>query len=148
MAEPDPNATLIAMNCLAVRARMVSRSLSTLLERELKPWAPLKASQVNILAAIGMLGEPEPKDLVWMLQVEKSTLSRNLSRLESRGWVERVNTSRGRQSQVRLSDDGRALVEEITPAWTRAQEKARAMLGDDQSDALVAMGNALVGSMR
>jgi len=147
-SDPNPLAIDIAMNCLAVRARMVSRALSTVLERELKPWAPLKTSQLNILAAIGMLGEPEPKDLVWALQLEKSTLSRNLNRMIARGWIERVNTKRGRQSKVRLTDEGTELMAEIKPAWDKAQEKAREMLGDDQADALTAMGNGLVGVMR
>lgn len=150
-ALPLPEGVEIAMNCLAVRARMVSRALSALLERELKQLggegAQLKASQLNILAAIGMLGEPQPKDLVWALQLEKSTLSRNLSRLQSRGWIA-TGSQKGRQSTVRLTDDGVALLREIKPAWERAQAKASGLLGDDQADALTAMGNAMVGVMR
>ena len=148
MSDPNPQSIDIAMNCLAVRARMVSRAISTLYQRELKPWAPLTASQVNIMAAIGMLGAPTPKDLVWALQLEKSTLSRNLTRLESRDWVERLAGDKGRQSQVRLSDEGLALIAEIKPAWERAQDTARELLGAAQANELTAMGNGLVGAMR
>ena len=69
-------------------------------------------------------------DICAELQLDDSTLSRNLERMATKGWLERVHGDDGRERLYRLSPKGRSLLDEAIPAWSEAQEEARTLLGD------------------
>ena len=70
------------------------------------------------------------------MQLDDSTLSRNLERMRISGWLEEVPGNNGRERPYRLTAKGRKLLEKATPAWSDAQEKARELLGDSGVEAL------------
>ena len=61
--------------------------------------------------------------------MEKSTLSRNVDRMRTRGWLEAVRTDDGRSTELRLTARGERLLREVHPAWARAQQRAAERLG-------------------
>ena len=130
-------ATTIAQECLVMRARKVARALTRVYEEEMRGHGATVA-QVNILVAIGVGGALRPAVLIDALDLEKSTLSRNLRGLEDAGWVtlER-DAGSGKGGQViRLTDAGEQLLHDLLPAWRRAQARARQILRADLRDAL------------
>jgi DNA-binding MarR family transcriptional regulator len=119
----------IAQQCIAVRLRMLSRAVTRIFNQALRPYG-LTTSQMNILVAISCLGEARQHDVCQVLHLEKSTLSRDVARMRSQGWLDVVPGEDGRMALLRITPVGRGLVEAAIPAWQQAQERATVLLGE------------------
>ena len=82
----------------------------------------LRVTQLNILVAVGKMGDAVPTEVGKYLHIDKSTLSRTLARLVENGWLEELESDDGRSHPVRLSRSGRKLVKEAFPLWEEAQK--------------------------
>src|SRR5215510_4707824 len=122
---------MIAEQCIAVRLRMLSRAVTRIYNQALRPYG-LTTSQMNILVAISCLGEAKQQDVCQALHLEKSTLSRDVARMRSQGWLDDVPGTDGRTVLLRITPAGRRLVEEAIPAWQQAQAQATTLLGERQ----------------
>ncbi len=71
-------------------------------------------------------------DVARRLHMEKSTLSRKLERMRSRGWLETVAPDTGRPSPVRVTPRRRRL-RPAHGAWREAQERPARLLGEQGS---------------
>jgi DNA-binding MarR family transcriptional regulator len=92
----------------------------------------VKASQLNILVVTARLGLARPADVCKRLQLDTSTLSRNVERMKARDWFEVVDDDDdGRAQPFRLTTKGRRLLERAMPAWEEAQEKVKKLIGAD-----------------
>ena len=118
----------IASRCLAVRVRRLGRLVTRIYDAALAPHG-ISIAQMNLLAAIGFIGEARPGDLIEALDMEKSTLSRDLKRMQQLGWVQARPARAGRGHTLSLTTAGARLLVAILPAWREAQAKARAELG-------------------
>ncbi len=127
--EPPSTVETIARECLAVRLRMLNRRLTRVYDEALRPHG-LSVAQLNMLVAIAFTGHISPTALGEALDLEKSTLSRNVKRLVDQGWVRVWAAVEGRGQLLGITDEGRALIEQVEPAWARAQEQARVLLGE------------------
>lgn len=125
----------IAEQCIAVRLRMLSRGVTRIYNQALRPYG-LMVSQMNILVAVSCLGEARPQEVCQALHLEKSTLSRDVGRMRSQGWLEEVPGEDGRSALLRITPAGRRLLEKAVPAWQRAQEQATALLGEREISTL------------
>ena len=74
---------LIARECVTMKLRLVNRVITNLYDEALRPLG-LKASQLNILVAAAKLGVAQPAQVCEILQLDNSTLSRNVSRMRAR----------------------------------------------------------------
>ena len=118
----------IARSCIAVRVRLLNRVITNLYDDALRPLG-LKVSQVNILVVAAKLGVARPAQVCELLNLDASTLSRNVERMQARGWLEVVPDEDGRSQPFRLTAQGRKLLEKSVPAWEEAQEQATTLLG-------------------
>ena len=123
----------VADECVVVRARLISRVLTSIHEEELRPFG-LKPSQMNVLVATHKLGRPRPADVGRALRIETSTLSRNLERMRAKGWIAAAEEGRG--APFELTPAGKKLLASVLPAWERAQARARRVLGERDASAL------------
>ena len=139
--DKQPTAEMIAGECLAVRVRALNRVVTSLYDEALRPHG-LRVGQLNLLVAVARLGTARPGDLCQVLRMEKSTLSRDIEVMRRNGWLEIIEGG-GRARPVRLSPTGHALLERVVPAWRRAQEQARRLLGDDGSEAVMTLARRL-----
>ena len=121
---------LIAENCVAVRMRMLNRVVTNHYDEALRPLG-LKVSQLNILVATARLGVARPAILSERLHIDVSTLSRNVDRMKSKGWLETVPDEDGRNHPFRLTPSGEHLLEKAVPAWKSAQKQVERLLGED-----------------
>ena len=119
----------IARTCIAVRLRLLNRVVTKLYDDALRPLG-LKASQLNILIVTGRLGLARPAQVCDILQLDASTLSRNVKPLQVQGWVEVVPEDDARVQPIRLTPQGKRLIEKALPAWEEAQRQATELLGD------------------
>lgn len=125
----------IAGECIAVRLRMLNRAVTNLYDDALRPLG-LKVSQMNILVAAAKMGTARPADVCDHLLLDVSTLSRNVERMKARGWLEVVADQDGRAQPFRLTTPGRRLLVRAAPAWKKAQQQAKEILGEEIVDEL------------
>jgi DNA-binding MarR family transcriptional regulator len=119
----------IVNTCIAVRLRLLNRVVTKLYDAALRPLG-LKVSQLNILVATAKLGLARPARVCEILQLDVSTLSRNVERMRARGWLEVVPEEDARAQPFRLTSPGKRLIERAIPAWRKAQRQAAELLGD------------------
>ena len=120
----------IAGECVAVRVRMLNRAITNIYDDALRPLG-LKASQLNILIVTAKLGLARPVQVCEILQLDASTLSRNVKPLQAHGWVEVVPSEDARAQPFRLTPKGKRLIEKAVPAWEEAQRRASELLGNE-----------------
>src|SRR4029077_15542203 len=120
----------IAKTCIAVRLRRLNRVVTNFYDDALRPLG-LKVSQLNILIVTARLGLPRPAPVCEILQLDTSTLSRNVKPLQAHGWLEVVPDEDARTQPFRLTPQGRRLIEKAVPAWEEAQRRATELLGDE-----------------
>src|SRR4051812_25381875 len=126
----DSSIDTIARSCVAVRLRLLNRVVTNLYDDALRPLG-LKVSQLNILIVTARLGLARPAQVCDLLQLDTSTLSRNLKPLQAHGWLEVVPDEDARAQPFRLTPQGKRLIEEAVPAWEEAQRRAKELLGDE-----------------
>ena len=120
----------IARNCIAVRLWLLNRVITNLYDDALRPLG-LKVSQLNLLVVAAKLGLAQPAKVCDMLQLDTSTLSRNVERMRAKGWLEVVPGADARTQSFRLTAQGKRLLERVVPAWEEAQRQATQILGED-----------------
>jgi DNA-binding MarR family transcriptional regulator len=127
---------IIFEQCLAGRLRILNRVVTNMYDEALRPLG-VKTSQLNILVAAGKLGVARPADICERLQLDTSTLSRNVERMRAKGWFEVVGDVDGRAQPFRLTTKGHKLVEKAKPRWEEAQKKVRKLLGNETVQTIV-----------
>ncbi len=142
-AAATKTARRIAGECLARRARIISRAVSGLYEDALRPHG-ITTAQMSILVAVTARGETGPGDVAAALCLEKSSLSRNLDRMIAHGWVEVVSGDDARSQRLQVTPGGAKLLQRAAPAWRSAQKKTRALLGDPGAAALHRLGDRVI----
>jgi DNA-binding MarR family transcriptional regulator len=120
----------IARTCIAVRLRLLNRVVTSFYDDALRPLG-LKVSQLNILVVTARLGLARPARVCAVLQLDASTLSRNVERMRAHGWLEVVPGEDARAHPFRLTARGRKLIDKAVPAWEEAQRQAAELLGDE-----------------
>ncbi len=133
----------IAGECLAGRARLISRAVSSIYEDALRPHG-ITTAQMGILVAVTAFGRSRSSDVAKTLCLEKSTLSRNLDRMIDHGWLEIVSGDDERSQRLRATSKGARLVEKVAPAWQTAQRRARTLLGEKGAATLQRVGDKLM----
>jgi DNA-binding MarR family transcriptional regulator len=120
----------IAHTCIALRLRLLNRVVTNLFDDALRPLG-LKVSQLNLLVATAKLGLAQPAKVCEILQLDTSTLSRNVERMRAKGWLEVVAEEDARTQPFRLTAQGNKLLARAVPAWERAQKEATKILGEN-----------------
>lgn len=120
-------AEFISEQCIAVRLRLLTRAVTRLYNNVLRPHG-VTVSQMNILVAVHRMGEAKPQGICHVLQLEKSTLSRDVERMLARGWLESIRGSDARTIRLRVTPAGVKLFEKTIPAWNKAQRQAKVLL--------------------
>jgi DNA-binding MarR family transcriptional regulator len=120
----------IVSDCLAVRVRLIGRTVTAVYDGALEGHG-LTIAQLNLLAALGKAGPCPPSMLGEVLQLERSTVSRNLNLLLRHGWIEAVSSDAKGIREVTLTRDGRAKIEAVMPQWRKAQRQAAKLLGSE-----------------
>src|SRR5262245_53156751 len=129
-SSPEQAVDTIARTCVAVRLRRLNRVITNLYDDALRPLG-LKASQLNILIVTAKLGLARPARVCEILELDTSTLSRNVDRMRAHGWLEVVPEEDARVQPFRLTAQGNQMIERAFLPWEGAQRKAAELLGDE-----------------
>jgi len=118
----------VSRTCIALHLRLLNRVVTSIYDDALRPLG-LKVSQLNILIVTARLGLARPSRICEILQMDASTLSRNVKPLRVHGWLEVVSEEDARTQPLRLTPRGKDLIENALPAWEDAQREATELLG-------------------
>ncbi len=114
--------------CVNAKLRKLHRLLNTAYQIKINPFG-LRGSMLSILFIIGKRKGVNQKTIADALVLDQSTMSRDLKKLIQKGWVVKSTGADSRYSQLALTKDGYALLEEVTPVWEALQEKITGILG-------------------
>jgi DNA-binding MarR family transcriptional regulator len=134
----------MARECVGNQLRMLSRVVTGIYEEELRP-LKLKVSQMVILVVTAKNRQVRAVELSRELQMDTSTLSRNLERMRARGWLEQAPGEDGRSRPFRLTAGGRKLLRDAIRAWERAQATALGVVGEEGAVALRSIAEKVKG---
>jgi DNA-binding MarR family transcriptional regulator len=106
---------------------MLSRKISRVYDDAVRPYG-LRFSQMNILTVVAVREPITPTEVGRVLELEKSTLSRNLARMAANGWIESQPADGGGQL-LRITSAGHERLAAASDGWREAQDRVEAMLG-------------------
>ena len=126
---------VIARSCHVARIRMLNREVTGIYDDALRPLG-VKVSQTNVLTAIAKLGPVSPGVIGGVLRIEKSTLSRNVERMRTRGWLRVLPGDDDRSHLLEITAKGRRLLTKALPLWKQAQKTVEGLVGKQTLAAL------------
>jgi DNA-binding MarR family transcriptional regulator len=117
-----------ARECVCANLRRATRAVTKLYDDALKPTG-LKITQFGLLSSLMAMGSSTLSELAAELQVDRTTLTRNLEILQARGLVVSEEGADRRERQLSLSDKGFSAVRTAYPLWQAAQIRATEIAG-------------------
>jgi DNA-binding MarR family transcriptional regulator len=120
--------------CACAAVRHASRLITQIYEEELREH--LAMPQFGLLSVLHALPGCNQATLARRLDLDKTTLSRNLKLLKKNGWIEHTASDDRRERGYRLTSGGAKLLAAAKPGWKRAQKRLRAAMTDNQWDAM------------
>ena len=124
--------------CTNLKLRQLMRRVAQHYDAEVGKTG-LKGTQYSLLSYVIKLGPIRPVDLAEAMNVDASTLSRNLKPLVAAGWVTQEAGADARSRLVQATDAGREKRAEAQRRWRIAQEGLNAALGPQRVIALHAL---------
>jgi DNA-binding MarR family transcriptional regulator len=125
----------VERECVGFRVRKLNRMVTAIYDGALAS-VGLKTSQFSVLVAVANRDQARPSQLTKLLQMDESTLSRNVERMCARGWLRLERDDDRRSHLIEVTDKGKALIRKCLPAWQQAQEEVTQRLGADSVSAL------------
>ncbi|MBW4706360.1 MarR family winged helix-turn-helix transcriptional regulator [Roseobacter sp. YSTF-M11] len=122
-------------NCICTSLRRAARFSSELYDDALAP-SGLKVTMYRLLKQIRDREFESLTELADHLDLERSTLGRNIKVLERRGLVARHQGADERAMNVELTQSGEDALAEAEPLWFAAQKEMRSRLDDSVDDLL------------
>jgi DNA-binding MarR family transcriptional regulator len=124
--------------CLVSNTRMAARAITRRYDAYLRPLG-ISATQFTLLSAIHQSGGHTVSDLAQERGFDRTTLTRNLDRLEAAGLLVSRAASRGNGRIAAVTARGEAILARALPLWRAAQADMRAVLGAEAFESAVGM---------
>jgi DNA-binding MarR family transcriptional regulator len=117
------------VGCSSLKLRQLSRRVSRHFDRIVGA-AGLKTTQYSLLSHVVKLGPLRPGELAEQMEMDASTLTRNLQPLVAQGWIVIGPGDDARSRFVTATDAGRAKRGQAQRDWKRAQLALNERLGE------------------
>jgi DNA-binding MarR family transcriptional regulator len=114
--------------CTCARLRKLTRRLTRIYDAHLAGQA-IKVTQYSLLANAAR-GERTLSEFATELEMDRSTLSRNLAPLAAQGWVNVSIGADPRSRSISVTAAGRRKLKAALPLWRKAQCEVESILGE------------------
>ena len=121
--------------CISTRVRQLSRIITRVYDDALRPLG-ITASQFTLLTQLAQQDGITAVEIGHSLDIEKSTLSRNLKRLLALGHINMDPPAGRRGRGLHLTPKGQAILKEAFPIWQDAQKRAFTVMGAESRNTL------------
>ena len=127
----------VKTTCLCLNIRKMARVLTHHYEAHLQT-ADLRSTQFSLLVAIALARKVPLTRLAEAVAMDRTTLTRNLKPLERQHLITVETSPEDRRVRViTLTPQGYQKVNDALPHWKQAQSQMMALLGSQQSQALL-----------
>jgi DNA-binding MarR family transcriptional regulator len=124
-----------AASCISTRVRQLSRIVTRVYDDALRPLG-ITASQFTLLTQLAQQDGITAVEIGHTLDIEKSTLSRNLKRLLALGHLTMDPPAGRRGRGLHLTPKGEAVIKHAYPVWMEAQSKTVKIMGQQSRSTL------------
>lgn len=129
-AEISNIAGITSSACIATRVRQLSRIITRVYDDAMRPLG-ITASQFTLLTQLAQQDGITAVEIGFTLDIEKSTLSRNLKRLLALSLIIMDPPAGRRGRGLHLTPKGQAVIKDAYPVWLAAQERAVSVMGPE-----------------
>lgn len=119
--------TIPSLGCTCARLRKLTRRVTRIYDAHLAAQA-IKVTQYSILANAARGGRTV-SEFAAELEMDRSTLSRNLAPLAAQGWVSISVGADPRSRSISVTASGRRKLKAALPLWRKAQCEVESILG-------------------
>ena len=128
--------TSAALRCIGFNIRRTDRVLTQFYDEMLAP-SGLSAPQFGLLAVIAQVAPVTINHLAEVMDMDRTTLTRNLDLLVRQRLVQTEEGEDRRMRLVLLTEEGQRSLERAWPLWEQAQSRIEHALGHERFDALL-----------
>lgn len=140
------NNVALPKGCTNLKLRQLGRMVNRHYDHHLSAMG-LKSTQYALLSFVVKLGPIRPSDLARHLQMDASTLTRNLQPMVAQGWLRVGAGENARSRLIEATAEGEALRAEAHRAWKAAQTALNRRLGVEQVAALHDLLDASIAAL-
>ncbi len=119
-------------HCVCINLRRLARLTTQLYDGAMAD-SGLKITQYSLLCAIARSEPAALSALAYEVDLDRTTLARNLNPLERDGLVALAEGNDRRVTEVTLTARGRAAIERARPQWERAQRQVMQRIGTERA---------------
>jgi DNA-binding MarR family transcriptional regulator len=127
-----------AKNCTNFKSSQLSRKLKRLYDAELAK-AGLKSTQYSLLTHVARRGPISATALANRIEIDTSTLSRNIKLLVRSGWLVMNVGEDARNRIITITPTGLAKQAEADVYWCQVQKKVNESLGEERITSLLSI---------
>ncbi len=136
IAIPFSTTLLVRDTCLCLHVQRAARALARLFDDALRP-VGLTNGQFSLLMSLNRPEPPPMGPVANLLAMDQTTLTAALKPLQRRGLVDVVPNPKDRRGRLlRLTDDGRAVLQKALPIWENTHAALETTLPEGNGDRL------------
>lgn len=124
--------TMSNASCYCIVLRKASRRISALYDEALEPHG-INIAQFSAIRTIKRNAPISLTELAHKLDLDRSTVGRNMKVLERMGIVVSETGKDQREALLSLTPEGMALLERTDPIWEEVQNQVESRLGPDHA---------------
>ena len=133
----------ITGNCIAVRVRVMDRAVSAIYNKAIRPHG-LKITQMNIIVVVSAYGPMEVKPLCRVMNMDSSTISRAIARIEKQGYLKIEPSGQGKNHIISVTKEGLKLLQRAYPDWKKAEKEATDLLDQETISVIRSAGDKML----
>ncbi len=122
--------------CVYFNLKKTSRMVGQMYNRHMRN-SGLKGTQYTLLRALSHSGRVAVSKFAERMDIDRTTLTRNLKLLEKEGLI-RIESGQDRRVRfIELTDEGDAALKKAQPLWVKAQSEMLERIGPDRWKAMM-----------
>lgn len=122
--------------CYCITMCRAANAITSFYDEGLKP-AGITTKQFSLLIHLSRLGEASTVELADYVNLERSTVTRNLKALLDQGWIEDRAGSGRRNHKYVVTQKGMEKLEETDLFWEEMQKRIQDYLGEEKAQELL-----------
>ena len=133
--------------CTVFNLKRATRVVQSVFDNAFKSTG-LEGTQYTVLSHIYVTEPISLTKLADLMDVDRTTLARNLAPLEKKGFVEIKSGSDKRAKLITTTDLGKEVLSKALPIWKETQEKIKDTLGNENWSSMISSLNGLVDNLK
>jgi DNA-binding MarR family transcriptional regulator len=114
--------------CVNAKLRRLHRLLNQQYQKAYKPFG-LQGTMVPIMFIVGKMPGTNQKTIAQRLVLDQSTMSRDIQKLQTKGWITVEKGTDPRNSELYVTNEGYKVLEKVAPVWEKMHQQTSALLG-------------------